>query len=164
MFDRRAGRRRRCAQPAVLFLGENPAQSVFEIALEVTQRALLPERHKLVGPVEKRHKWCCTSPEESPVLADLEPDMYIGQPLGLSGADVHIAVATGAVEAVEQQLTAECPGDGGVTGQMEGHPDRIRIADLVPELHRDPERELLGDEEAHHDLSLNRLAHRSTPQ
>ena len=50
---------------------------------------------------------------------------------------------------------------GRVAGQMEGHPHRVRIPALVPELHRDPEGELLGDEEAHHDLGLDRLAHLS---
>ena len=37
------------------------------------------------------------------------------------------------------RMTFHLPGDGGVTGQMEGHPDRVRIAYLVPELHRDTE-------------------------
>lgn len=65
--------------------------------------------------------------------------MNVGQPFGLGRPDVHIAVTAGAVETVEQQLAAESPGDGGVAGQMEGHPDRVRIAHFVPELHRDTE-------------------------
>lgn len=151
-------------EAGVLFLGEDASQRLFQIAVEVTQRVLLPQRHQLVRPVEEGHKRRRTGPEERTVRADLKADVHIRQPFGLGRSDVHITVTAGAVETVEQQLAAERPGDGGVSGQVEGHPDRVRITDLVPELHRNTEGELLGDEEAHHDLCLNRLAHRSTPQ
>lgn len=126
-------------EAGVLFLGQDPAQRLFQAALEVTQRALLPEGHELVRAVEKRNEWRCTGPEQGAIRPDLQPDVDVGEPLGLRGTDVHIAVAAGAVEAVQQQLAAESPGDRGVAGQVEGHPDRIRIAHLVPEFHRDTE-------------------------
>ena len=99
-------------------------------------------------------------PEQRPVAADLEPDSTSRQPLGLGRRDAHIAVPARPVEPVQQQLPAEGPGHRRIAGQMEGQPHGVGIPRLVPELHRDPEGELLGDKEAHHDLCLDRLAHR----
>lgn len=143
----------------LLRFGEDLAEGLVEVLLEVPEVALLSEGNDPVGPVEERDERRRAGAEQGPVAADLEADVDVGQILRVGGGDVHIAVTAWLVDAVEKEFPAERPGHGRISGKVEGQADCVGVACVVPEFHRNPERELLGNEEAHHDLCLYRLAH-----
>lgn len=140
-------------------LGQDPAERRLQVVLEVAECPFLTERNQLVRTVEEGDERWRAGPEQGAVAADLEPDGDVREPFGLGRGDVDIAVSAGPVDPVEQQLTAEGPGHGCVPGEVERHPHRVGIPGLIPQFDRDLEGELLGDEEAHQDLGLNRLSH-----
>lgn len=131
-----AARRKRSAR---VLLGEDAPQRLLQVGLEVPERHLLAERDQPVRTVEEGHQRWCADAEQGAFGANLESDVDIGELFGLGRRDVHVAVAAGFVDAVDQQLAAEGPGDRGVAGQMERHPHRVGVRRLVTEFHGNSE-------------------------
>ena len=123
VFDRWADRRRKPSQPAFCSSARIRPSASSRLASKSRRVHSWPRGTSLSVRSRNATSGAVPARKSARSRADLKPDVHVGQPLGLRGADVHIPVTAGAVEAVDQQLTAESPGHGGVAGQMEGQPD-----------------------------------------